>query len=249
MNINFEPGRCTPGELKALSVFCIAVAADKEANPAAYDPEWLPSGLTSSLRHEYLDPLKREGDTAAAAAHAAVDQEEVDALLADTKQEDESSAAVDPDIRVDEHGVPFDADMCGASTDAPFYASGATAGQWKKRRGVDKATYDAWYAAQLSAMPAQSTNGAAPVDAAAAFGGGGEAPQDVTPSTPGELMVWISEHQTAGKLQADDLANAYAELRLAPDAIFESGSNPPEAAAAAIHNVHQYLLACIDDHE
>lgn len=111
-------------------------------------------------------------------------------------------------VRIDANGVGYNDIYCGKATE-PFYNSGAREGQWKKRRGVDDREYDAWYRSEL----AKDTD--APIDTANAFN---PAPQQTqTPENMGELMKWVSEHQTAGHITQDHVNEAYrtAGLQLA----------------------------------
>jgi len=121
---------------------------------------------------------------------------------------------------LDEKGVPFNAEFCGKAKD-PFYGSGKRKGQWKKRKGVDDAVYDAWYAQELSnaASPGDTTAAEpAPVDTAGAFGGAptqqapaNAAPQgEPAPADCGSFMGWCSAKQAAGLLTQDDIGQAYA---------------------------------------
>lgn len=118
--------------------------------------------------------------------------------------------------QVDHHGVAFNAAMCGVAA-KPFYESGKTSGQWKKRKGVDQAAYDAWYAGELQPGAAQTTTDSAPLNTAGAFTGDGKATEAVhthTPTTCGDFMGWASKKQAAGLLTQQDIADAYAAENL-----------------------------------
>jgi hypothetical protein len=116
--------------------------------------------------------------------------------------------------QVDGKGVAFHAAFCGIAA-KPFYESGKQSGQWKKRKGVDQAAYDAWYAEQLEQGAAQTTVDTAPVDTAGAFNGDGAEPTHThAPTTFGGYMVWASAKQNAGLLTQDDIGSAYTAAGL-----------------------------------
>lgn len=144
------------------------------------------------------------------------------------------------DARVDHKGVPFDPAFCGEAAE-PFYGSGKRAGQWKKRRGVEEADYDAWHASQCTAAPAsaEAEPDAAPANAGAAFAppastaaSAPTTPAQPTPSTAGELMQWVSEKQAAGLLTQADVNAAYAQAGVALGDLF-----PPTAPDVVAQNV------------
>ena len=117
--------------------------------------------------------------------------------------------------RVDEKGVAYNPQMC-ANAAKPFYASGKTKGQWKKKGGENgptEAEYDAWYAAALAAVTTVTKTDAPQADvdvskvwnaAAAPANAGPKAP-----TNPGELFAWISEMQAGGRLTQFDVDAAY----------------------------------------
>jgi hypothetical protein len=131
--------------------------------------------------------------------------------------------------KVDHKGVAFNDAYCANAAD-PFYGSGKRSGQWKKKRGVDDATYDGWYASQLDAgAPAAETE--TQLDTAAAFGA---APATETaaapaPATAGELLKWVSEQQAGGHLTADDISQAYTSAGLTVADLFPV--TPPDQIA------------------
>lgn len=140
-----------------------------------------------------------------------------------------------PGAAVDHNGVPFDANFCGKAA-KPFYASGKRAGQWKKRQGVDDATYDTWYAEQLAIVPAATTTATegTAVNTADAFGAGGgtaETEPAVIPTDCGAFMGWISELQAAGHLTQDQINAAYPATGISITDLFP----PTDEATVAGH--------------
>lgn len=144
---------------------------------------------------------------------------------------------------VDHNGVVKNPDYCGDSAE-PFYASGKMAGQWKKKRGVDQDDYDAWYASELAAKTGDSEpDDAAPADTSAAFAAPAPAPveADEVPSNCGEFMTWISEHQVAERLTAEDISAAYAEHGIGVTDLFPP--NDDETIGARIRALFGTLSA------
>lgn len=135
---------------------------------------------------------------------------------------------------VDTKGVAFDANYCGQAKD-PYYATGKRSGQWKKRKGVDDADYDAWYSSQLGdSAPAPEVN------TSAAFGAPAEQPEVTTaPTTTGEFMGWVSELQAAGRLTQEHVNQAYAANGLGINALFPP--NTEEQIAANIAKLYEAL--------
>lgn len=121
--------------------------------------------------------------------------------------------------QVDTKGVPFNPEFCGQS-EQPFYASGKNSGQWKKRRGVDEAAYDEWYAGELAKITASTPEKSEddhepePVNTAGAFVTQQQPVATPAPTDMGGFMSWVSEQQAAGKLTQDDVQNAYAQANL-----------------------------------
>lgn len=257
MKIHFNAQRSTPGALKALSAFCTAIATDMSENPTEY-PQHFPSFTVPASKP--ADEVKSEPAkgpfTASPAAVASEDELALSMGALDVDGEpaldgQDVAPLIDDDVARDEKGVAFHKVICSTAK-KPFYASGARSGQWKKRNVVEFDDYDKWYAEQLASVPVAATQPAGDVDVAGAFanaGGESDKPEDWAPATAGELMVWVAEHQTAGTLAGSDLTDAYNELKLDPTAIFPSADNPEEAANDSMHNVFQYLLACIDNGE
>lgn len=69
---------------------------------------------------------------------------------------------------LDEKSVGFNEQFCGKAA-KPFYSSGKTKGQWKRKQGVAQEDYDSWYDASLAAASQNSQE--QQVDTAAAFAG------------------------------------------------------------------------------
>jgi hypothetical protein len=139
--------------------------------------------------------------------------------------------------QVDPKGVAFNAAMCGISA-KPFYETGKTSGQWKKRRGVDQAAYDAWYAEQLEQGAAQTTVDTAPVDTAGAFGTTDAQHTDPfhthAPTTCGDFMGWASAKQAAKLLTQDDIGLAYTAAGLVITDLFPPNGDAVIAERVAI---------------
>lgn len=158
--------------------------------------------------------------------------------------EDEPSGDSEPG-QVDHNGVYFNPDYCGNSAE-PFYSSGKQAGQWKKKRGVEQADYDAWYASQTGAAtePPEPTE-PPPVNSASAFTPAAAEPAAAMPAmaTAGDLMKWISEHQTAGRLSQDQIAAGWAQAGAGYADVFPP--NTPDHIAATVARVHAVLGAML----
>lgn len=142
---------------------------------------------------------------------------------------------------VDEKGVTFNADMCGKAA-KPFYASGKTAGQWKKRQGVDEADYNAWYAGELAkATPATAeveVEQEQTFDAGSVWGQ--TKPQQeaacVKVTNVGELFTWISEMQAAGYFTTVDVDQAYAFNDLDMGKLWSATPDEQAKMVAALFN-------------
>lgn len=171
-------------------------------------------------------------------------------------QPEPAATAPEPnsDPQVDTNGVPFNPDYCGKATE-PFYNSGPQAGQWKKRRGLDQADYDTWYAEQLAAAAPGDTSEPEPANTAAAFA---PPPPADTPPPPansaygaycqangkppgefGSLMLWISELQTAGKVSDDVMNEARDVAGVQMTDLFAPST--PEAIARSIDKLAVYI--------
>ncbi len=122
--------------------------------------------------------------------------------------------------RVDQNGVMFNSALC-ANAAVPFYGTGNQKGQWKRRKGVTAAAYDAWYLPALASLPGalDKPEGAAAVNTAGAFGGAAtQAPAEAEPAPAeaepapedcGAFMGWVSAKQAAGLLTQEDIGRAY----------------------------------------
>lgn len=148
--------------------------------------------------------------------------------------------------QVDPKGVPFNALHCGKS-EKPFYASGKTKDQWKKRKGADQAAYDNWYAGELAKLPAvggpdTQTPAEQPVNTADAF----NKQQDTTteqapaPTDAGTFMQWIAEQQTAGLLAQTDIDGAYNLTGVNVADLFNPAT-APEAVAKVYGVLSQHV--------
>lgn len=147
------------------------------------------------------------------------------------------------DGHVDSNGVPFDAAFC-SSGDAPFYTSGPKLGQWKKKRGVDEAQYEEWYAERLTATREGGTTPVeghvdepAQTNTAAAFGG--QTTEPAAPGVPvfanaGELMAWVSEQQAAQRLTAQQVTASWATAKVGIADVMSPDTEKARAAIAAI---------------
>lgn len=170
-----------------------------------------------------------------------------------TEQEQRQDARDNPiDQQTDTKGVPFNGDYCGVSKD-PFYASGPRAGQWKKRRStaISEEAYDEWYAGELAKLQGADTDEQPPVNTAGAFAGasagGDTAPPppppvaDNTPADVGTLLKWFAENKTAGRLQDNDLTEAYEAVGIT----FADMLPPtaPEQLKANIAKVVHFLVS------
>lgn len=148
---------------------------------------------------------------------------------------------------VDEKGVTFNADMCGKAA-KPFYASGKTAGQWKKRQGVDEADYNAWYAGELAkATPATAE---VEVEQEQTFDAGSvwnqpkaQQEQARTVSNVGELFAWISEMQAAGHFTTVDVDQAYASNNLNMGLLWSADPATQAQMVAALFNTLRAKVA------
>lgn len=161
---------------------------------------------------------------------------------------------------VDTNGVAFNAELCGKAKE-PFYGSGKRKGQWKKRKGVDDAAYDAWYAGELGngstgttaslsagAQPAigaattLTTSESASVNTGAAFG---TAETQATPTTEGvptdcgTFMGWVSAKQAAGLLTQEEIGAAYSQAGVQVTSLFPP--NDAQTVAGHIAAVHGIL--------
>lgn len=143
---------------------------------------------------------------------------------------------------VDLHGVAFDPAFCADAAE-PFYSTGARSGQWKKKRGVDDAAYDEWYASQRAPSAMGEPEDEEPVNTARAFGTTTPAvvEQTPTPRDAGQFMGWVAEKQAAGRLTSADVTVAYSSAGVNVGQLFPP--NPPEQIAQHIALLYQILSA------
>lgn len=220
------------------------------ANPATNGGDY-EEHTTGSIDH---DGLNNEGDavdntTGAQPGDrgAAPGNEENTTQAAMQEQKDGDAPAAGGDAsQVDTKGVPFNSDFCGKAKE-PFYASGPRKGQWKKRKGVEDADYDAWYASAIPA-PGANTQQAAPLDTSGAFGSTdtagafqqqtpqvqGGTPSEVLPTDCGTFMGWVSAQQAAGRLTQQQVTDAYSQLGIEVTSLF-----PPNDANTIAGHVSQ----------
>lgn len=160
--------------------------------------------------------------------------------------------------QVDTNGVPFNPEYCGKATE-PFYNSGPQAGQWKKRRGLDQAEYDDWYAGQLAALKQFQSDDVEPEPANTAAAFAPQPPADTPPPPPatnsaygaycqanskppgefGSLMLWISELQAAGKVSDDVMNEARDVAGVQMTDLFAPST--PDAIAKCIDKLAVYI--------
>ena len=163
---------------------------------------------------------------------------------------DEQNNLVDPTV-VDTKGVPFNAEFCSKAA-KPFYASGKNSGQWKKRQGVEESAYDTWYMAELakvvtSELDGPSQGGQAAVNTASAFGQDNQQQQNnnmpAAPHDAGSLMAWVSEMQTAGRINQQQVNDAYAQAGVTMTDVFTGPGKTVDTIAQAVGNVHNILVS------
>ncbi len=155
----------------------------------------------------------------------------------------QDAPATAANARVDNHGVPFDADYCAKASD-PYYKTGKNAGQWKKKKGVDQDEYDDWYASvrPKGIVGEERIDAANPeIDTTAAFSG--QQQQQTTantgaPADAGTFMVWVSEMTTAGHFTQADVTAAYGVVGIGAADIFQG-----ENAVQNIASLHGVLSA------
>lgn len=135
----------------------------------------------------------------------------------------------------DSKGVPFNDDYCGQAKD-PFYSSGTYAGQWKRRRGVSEETYNKWYAGELAKLESgeSASEDEEPLNTAAAFAQPAAEPASV-PTDPGQLMTWVSEQQTAGRITDADLQAAYEQVGITVADLFTDDQETVQRHVAALY--------------
>lgn len=211
------PKTSTPTQHKSAEV------AESHTTATASESAGADSPKSESLFSDAFTPEQSGGTAEVAESHGAAGQ---------TTPQGGSPAGAP----VDTKGVAFDANYCGQAKD-PYYATGKRSGQWKKRKGVDDADYDVWYASQLGdSAPAPEVN------TSAAFGAPTEAaaePETSVPTTTGEFMGWVSELQAAGRLTQEHVNQAYAANGLGINALFPP--NTEEQIAANIAKLYEAL--------
>jgi len=146
--------------------------------------------------------------------------------------------------KVDTKGVPFNEEYCSTATE-PFQKTGAQAGQWKKRRGVDQAAYDSWYAkALLAVSDGMPTIEPATPNTAAAFGGAPPPPDMADAprfSEFGPFIAWVAEQQGADRLTQADVDEAYKVVGVTMADLFPP--NTPEQIADRFDKLAVFLEA------
>lgn len=150
---------------------------------------------------------------------------------ADNPSKEPTGGAFENASKPDEKGVMFDGAFCGVAK-KPFYASGPTKGQWKRKGGVEEEAYNAWYAGALASAPAPAattTEPAATNEAANAFGTTAAAAEGAParPTNAGELIKWTSERTAAQHMTGDMLTQAYAQCNIMGTELF---SKPEKVA-------------------
>jgi len=155
-----------------------------------------------------------------------------------SEDEDDDTGVPPVDGKLDLKGVAFNAQLCSTAKE-PFYASGKDKGQWKCKKGVDRAQYDAWYAAELGN---QTTNPAE--EPKVDLGSVWQAPasQDAVkpPVNAGELFAYISEMQTAKRLTQADVDAAYPAVNLTVQQLWTADPATQSQMVAALFS---YLSA------
>jgi hypothetical protein len=140
--------------------------------------------------------------------------------------------------RVDDNRVVFDAKYCGEAA-VPFYASGKRKGQWKKRKSVDEANYDEWYAGELmdSICDASQERDEPEPNLEKTTNAFKKEPvvEAVIPENFGELMAWFSNQQTAGNYEAQHLEQAFKALNLSTLDLVQ------DATGEKVAQVYEYL--------
>lgn len=142
-------------EVKVLTTADVAKAANAETAVKLNSAE----GATDSTSGKSQATTNQGG----AAQQGAGDAQGVHSGAADSSLTDGNDNA-----KLDDKGVGFNEKICGNAA-KPFYGSGKTKGQWKRKQGVDQADYDAWYDASL-ALASQDQQ-EKQVDTSAAFSG------------------------------------------------------------------------------
>ena len=126
--------------------------------------------------------------------------------------------------KIDTKGIAFDCQFCGDATE-PFYSSGKRKGQWKKRRGLSEAQYDAWYSKQTPASTADraGTQGGQ-INTGAAFGAGQKPAGPPVPKDCGSFMGWVAAKQADGMITQEDVGEAYTKTGVTVTDLFPPNS-------------------------
>ncbi len=146
------------------------------------------------------------------------------------------STPPEPAPAADANGVAFNREFCAESAD-PFYTSGKRRGQWKKRRGVDDAAYDGWYAVAAATVVALAEENIEPAEV---FAGTPPPPPAEGFTTPAELMAWVAEQQANGAVNAEQVQAAYATAGVQLNDLFPPAT--PEDVATRVAAVHAEIL-------
>lgn len=135
--------------------------------------------------------------------------------------------------QVDEKGVPFNPGFCGKAA-KPFYGSGKTKGQWKKKVGVSQDDYDEWYAGELYKEKIEEETSDSGFNVSNQFG----AKQQDAPefATGGDFMQWVAEQQAAGNLNTEMVEAAYHETGVGIPDLFD-----PANGGNAAQKVYEHL--------
>ena len=199
-------------------------------------------GNAAQVGVEAIKEFGAVAEKAVAPAAEEIDETAIEDKAGSTDNTATQTAATD--ARLDDHGVPFNPDMCSNAT-IPFYASGPNAGQWKRKKGVDQATYDTWYDGAKPPAADTGADAGGPVNTANAFqpDGGNANTDPAAPHDAGTLMAWVSGMQTAGRLTQDQVNSAYTQAELVMPDIFPSEHNTPELIAERVGRLYAILSA------
>lgn len=154
-----------------------------------------------------------------------------DALAAN--DEDDDTGVPPAAGKLDLKGVPYNEQMCSTAKE-PFYASGKERGQWKCRKGADRAQYDAWYAAELGKLtsnPAEEPK----VDLGSVWQAPANKDAVKPPVNAGELFAYISEMQTAKRLTQADVDAAYPAINLTVQQLWTADPTTQAQMVAALY--------------
>lgn len=247
--LTIDTTNATPRELKAARAFLNAL--DDGANTSQVVSATLPIVDAAEDRAPIAGPGAVLDQAPPPPPADDIADEELTALEETAEEFNDTEAAeftapTEPapsSARVDNNGVEFDANFCGEAA-VPFYATGKTAGQWKRKRNLSETDYDTWYAGRVAALPVVET-AEQPVTTANAFTPAPPPPAEPAQpgalSTAGELMAWVAEMQVAKHLDQGAVDNAYATTGLALPDMFPP--NSPELIASNVGQVFAILSA------